>query len=210
MIGKSTNYHFSTLITETGAGAMKKILFLVLPLFLAGCAARYPLNANLNLQIISQTSGLYNGTSAYISSRDGRENPEVIIFQLTEGAAVRITNLNPPDILVSERLAGGFREQGLLFESSSPNRIVVEVKELAAVVTKPKLLYTTRATSRILLLVERDGSTLTKNYNLESNREGLSKPKVDELEKLLNTQLSDIAEQILQDSSIRTFLQKMR
>ncbi len=186
---------------------MKNLAVLILLILFTGCAHNYPINANLNLQIIPQTDGIYSdGKTASITGIDSRTEPEVVIYQITDGAAVRITNLSPPHILVSERLAGGLREQGLQQESLSPIKIQLDIKELVATVTRAKVLYLTKATSSINLIIDNRGRTLTKSYNLESNRESLSKPDMTDLEKLLDAQLSDIVSQILGDSNIQEFI----
>ncbi len=189
---------------------MKKLALLIVSLLLVSCANNYPLNANLNLQIIEQTAGVYGpDITADFDGSDNRENPEVAVYQITEGAAVRITNLSPPHILVTERLAGGFRQQGLQQESTSPVKISLEIKELLATVTRPKVLYMTNAVSQIHLTVNNRGRTLTKTYNLESNRESLTKPEITELEELLDTQLSDIVAEILGDINVQKFIKTL-
>lgn len=186
---------------------MRSACLSILFLLLISCADHYPLNANLNLQIISQSGGKYPpGTTATFDGRDIRDNSEVLLYNLKNTAPVRITNLSPPHILVTERLAGGFRQQGLLNESGSSLHIMVEIQELLAQVTRPRLLYTTRAQSTLSLTFEHQGRTLTKNYALTSSRESVSKPKVAELEELLDTQLSEIVEQILDDEAVKNFI----
>ncbi len=186
---------------------MKKITILLLSLLIFSCGYNYPINANLNLQIIPQTGDIYSSDiTAALSGKDSRANPEVVIYQITDGAAVRITNLSPPHILISERLAGGFREQGLQQESSAPVKINLEIKELVATVTRPKVLYMTTAISQLYLTIDNRGRTLTKTYNLESKREALVKPDIAELEQLLDLQLSDIISQILGDTNIQSFI----
>jgi uncharacterized lipoprotein len=187
---------------------MKRVfVFAIILLLLAGCAPQYPLNANLNPRIPSQGGEIYRaGTTASIQAIDSRKNPEVLVYLPGNDPAVGITNLSPPHILISERLAGGLRQQGLLIESSSQMSILVDINELVATVIRPKVLYMTKATSSIQLVLRNNGETLTKNYNLVSNRESLTKPKVNELEELLNIQISDIVDQILSDKNIRNFL----
>ncbi len=186
---------------------MKKLTFLIIALILAGCGQNYPINANLNIQVIPQTVGVYSGDmTVAIIGVDSRKDAEVVVYQITDGAAVKITNLSPPHIMLSERLAGGFRQQGLQQESSSQVKIAVEIKDLVATVTRPKVLYLTHAVSQVYLTIDNRGRTLTKTYNLESNRESLTKPDIGELEQLLDTQLSDIVTQILSDTNIQNFI----
>lgn len=183
---------------------MKRIVLVVLALFLAGCAPKFPEQANLNLHVEAQSTGVFrDGVTATLRGRDDRGYDEIAVYQINRDPVARIGNRNAPHVVVSERLAIGFREQGLLFDNSAPAHILLEINELLATVTKPKLLYSTEAISRISVTVTNDGDSLTKRYRKESTRGSMRRPGLEELETLLNDQLSDIVQQILQDTEIR-------
>ena len=185
---------------------MKNVVFVLIVLLLAGCGPKYPEYANLNLQVAPQSSQVSGSeTGVAITSKDKRDTPEVI-YQMTEGASIRITNLNPPHILVSERLAIGLREQGFMVQSSAPTSLLIEIEELQATVTKPAYLFVTEAQSRIALTVKNEKTGMTKNYNRQSTRKSVTRPETEELEKLLNEQLSAIVNQTLKDPDIQKLL----
>ncbi|HKJ65598.1 MAG TPA: YajG family lipoprotein, partial [Desulfopila sp.] len=75
-------------------------------------------------------------------------------------------------------------------------------------VNRAKMVHHTTVVSRVNLRLEHNGRTLGKKYNHESNRESLDRPEVEELEELLETQLSDIVGQILTDEAIRDFIKQ--
>lgn len=186
---------------------MKKVMYVLIVLLLVGCGPKYPEYANLNLQVTPQSGQVYgNEASVSITSRDKRDNPEVIVYQLTEGASVRITNLNPPHILVSERMAIGLREQGIMVQSSSPTTLLLEIEELQATVTKPAYLYVTEAQSSIALTVKNQETGMTKNFSRQSTRKSVTRPEIAKLEELLNEQLSAIVNQTLRDPDIQKLL----
>lgn len=181
---------------------MSRILLLMCILFLNGCAPKYPAVANLNLEITPQPP-IFSGSSAYIEGHDARENEEVILYQLPEQPPIWVPNMNPPHILATERLAGGLREQGLMFESSAGVRILLEINELQVTVTKPKFLFAANAKTRVTLKVVKGGTSLAKKYEREATKESPQRPNLDKLETMLNDQLSEVINQILDDEDIR-------
>ncbi len=186
---------------------MKRIIFALITILASGCAPQYPLNTDLRLQIQPTDTGVYDRSdTAAITSSDSRANREVIVYEA--GEPVAITNLNPVPIIVSERLAGGLRQQGLTINSTAPVIVKVDIVELQARVSRAKMIHHTAVVSRVTLRLEHNGRTLGKKYNHESNRESLDRPEVEELEELLENQLSDIVGQILADEAIRDFIRQ--
>jgi len=181
---------------------MIRIILLACALFLGGCAPQYPAVANLNLQIMPQPP-IYTDLSAFIQGRDARNNEEVILYHLKDQPPVKVDNMSPPHILVTERLAGGLREQGLMFENSAETRIFLEINELLVTVTKPKFLYSAEARTMITLKVVKDSTSLAKKYDRQATQEYPQRPAISKLENLLNDQLSEIISQILEDEDIR-------
>lgn len=188
---------------------MKIIFLLACVLLFSGCTVKYPDNANLNLQIPIQSSEVYTNSTASVKGHDARENPEVVVFKIKDEPVVKVPNLNSPHIVVTERLAGGLRDQGLQFESNSSVRILLYLNQLLATVTKSKLLYTTEAASQISLEVITSKTSLTKKFTRNDNQESVSRPDIGEIEKMLNDQLTDIINQILIDAELRELIGDM-
>lgn len=182
---------------------MNKFVLFIFALLLTGCGAKYPAIANLDLQISAQPTTIYTGSSAFIQGHDARENTEVVVYKFNDKPAVRVPNLSSPHILVTEHLADGLHEQGLIFENGSDTRILLDINELLVTVTRPKLLYTSEARSQITLKVIKGANTVTKKYSRETMHESGRRPDIKSLERMLNEQLSDIVNQILQDENIR-------
>jgi len=183
---------------------VKKIAILVFALFFSGCSAKYPTETNLKLQISSQTTGIYsNDTSAALRGHDARQNTAVVVYQLKGKPEIRIPNETAPHVLVTKRLADGLEEQGLVFASVSPVRIQLDLNELLVSVTRSKLLYSAKAKSHITLTIKNGKVTLTKTYDREASNDSVTRPPVQDLEKLLNNQLTEIVNQILQDEEVQ-------
>ncbi len=188
---------------------MKNFLILVFAFFLTGCGAKYPLTTNLNLEVGSQTPGIYdNSISAALKGHDARQESDVIAYRLEGKPEIKIPNQTPPHLLVTERLAIGLQEQGLLFESTSPVRIQLNLNELLVSVTRPKLMYLANAKSQLTLSVKNREITLTKIFSRETNRESVTQPPVQDLVKMLNNQLTEIVDQILKDEEVQATISK--
>jgi uncharacterized lipoprotein len=188
---------------------MKKIFLFACVLLLPGCTVKYPETANLNLQVPVQSSVVYTNSTASVNGYDTRENPEIIVFKVKNESVVKVPSLNSPHVVITERLAGGLREQGLQFESNSPVRILIYLNQLLATVTKPKLLYNSEAVSQVTLEVITSRTSLTKKFTRNNSQESVSRPDLAEIEKMLNDQLSSIVNQILIDAEFRELIGTM-
>ena len=183
---------------------MKKIAIITYILLLAGCSAKYPLTTNLHLRTGSQPTGIYNNTiTAALKGHDARRERTVVAYQMDQ-PPILLENATEPHVLITDRLANGFLEQGLVFENGAPVRIQINLDELLVNVTRPKLLYSATARSHVTLTLNNRGTTLTKIYDREANRESATRPPVQDLEAMLNDQLNDIVKQILQDDEVRS------
>jgi uncharacterized lipoprotein YajG len=188
---------------------MKKIILLACILLFPGCTVKYPETANLSLQVPVQSSLVYTNSTASVRGHDARENPEIIVFKVKNEPVVKILNLNSPHIVITERLADGLREQGLQFKSNSPVRILLNVNQLLVTVTKSNLLYNSEAVSEVTLDITNSKTSLTKKYTRNHNQGSISRPKIDQIEKMLNDQLSAIVNQVLMDIEFRESIGNM-
>jgi uncharacterized lipoprotein len=176
-------------------------------LLFVGCTPILPLDANLTLSVATQPVNIYsNGSAISLRGHDGREYQEVVRYLIKDDPPVTIPNRNPPHVVIAEQLAAGFRGQGLVFAQQAPVHLELAVEELVATVTKPKVLYDIEAVSAVSITITDHGDALTKRYRKESIRVSVTRPDLDELEPLLNEQLSRIVQQILEDQEIRKLI----
>jgi uncharacterized lipoprotein len=184
---------------------MKNIFLLAFAVLFTGCSAQYPLTTNLKLQVDRQPPGIYSdSTSAFLKGHDARKDSAIVIYQLKGKPEIEIPNQNAPHIVITQQLAVGLLEQGLIFESASPVRIRLDINELVARVTRPNVLYNTTARSNLTLIIHNKEISLTKTYDRQANRESATRPSVQDLENMLDEQLSNIINQILHDEEART------
>lgn len=188
---------------------MKKYFLLVFALLFSGCSAQYPATSNLSLEVGNQPYGIYDiNTSAALKGHDARLDTAVVIYHLKGKSPVRIPNHEPPHKLVTDQLAAGLQEQGLVFESGSSVRILVDLNDLVAIVTRANIIYSATAKSNLTLTIKNKDTSLIKTYNRQANRDSAGKPSVQDLEEMLNDQLNDIVNQILQDEEVRGAISK--
>jgi len=182
---------------------MKRLAAIALALLLAGCATKQPVTANLNLTLGDQPAARFQSAAINIQGEDQREDAEVIRYTVKEEVTSQLSTLTPPEVTLKGSLARGFGSQGLVINPAARVHMTVEIKELLVTVDQPQILYDIHAKSVIALKVVNGTQTITKRYNREETRESVTKPKIAQLEKVLNDQLSDIAQQILKDEEIR-------
>ena len=175
---------------------------LLIAVMVAGCAPQYPLYGNLHLAGKPQPL-VYSDASAFLRGQDGRQQKEIFAYLQAGQPPVRIENMQPPHIVLTERLAEDLQAQGLAFSETAVTRIFLEINELLVTVSRPKLLHLAEARSRITIRVVTETTTLTKNYQREATRETPQRPKVEQLESMLNEQLDEILSQVVNDEDIR-------
>lgn len=185
---------------------MNHIVLLLSVFLFTGCGVKYPESASLNLLIPAQPKETYTDSTVFVHGYDSRERPEIIIYKVKKEPSVRIPNLTPPLFVITEGLTDGLREQGLQFETNSAVRLDLELTELLATVTKSRALYTLDTVSQITLKASNGSRTLTKKYNRQGDRTSVARPKIAEIEKMVNEQLSDIVTQILTDMELQELI----
>lgn len=187
---------------------MKRLLFLLAGLLLVSGCAKQPVIANLNPRISDQPAGVFvPGTRVAVKGQDSRKVQEVVIF-LNDQPPTRLANISATADLLSARLSAGLRDQGLTIDPSSPVRLKFVINDLLVQVSRQKLLYRAEAQSYVTIDVENHGAVITRVFKRESFNESATRPKLPELEAMLNGQLSDILQMILKDEEIRQLLAK--
>jgi uncharacterized lipoprotein YajG len=188
---------------------MKNFLFVMISMILAGCAGTMPEKADLNIEIAHQPGGIYPSTiNIMVIGQDKRSDPNIIIFKTDRDPATVLASRIPVENLLKEGLAQGFRQQGLAKSDRSAITATVVIKELLVKVTKPGALYTAKAYTRLQFIVNNNGNILTLEYNRDSTRDSLTRPKLLDLEVMLNNQLAEIVTKILEDERVRTAINR--
>ena len=185
---------------------MKRLLLMLIVIMLSGCAATMPNKTNLNPTLEDQPTGVYPaGIEILVDSRDDRLEKHVVAYSFKNEPVTVLFNQVAPQIMMAERLADGFSQQGLIRVGRANVMVTVAIEELLVTVGKTKsgLLYNAEAKSRLRLTVNNNGSVLTKDYNREASKESATKPDIPDLEAMLNVQLADVIEKILGDGQVR-------
>ncbi len=184
---------------------MKTALFALAALLLSGCAASWPETASLNPVVNDQPDRIYGfGTRASFDGSDRRLGSQIIRIKLGNEPVVMIPNNVNPAQLLAERLAEGLGRQGLTQSGAANVGLTLEVHEMMAEVSKPGLLYQTNTKVRLKLVVDNQGNVLSKEYNKGASKESATRPDIYDLEMRLNEQLTQLLDQMLADTQIRS------
>lgn len=176
---------------------------------LAGCSTKNPLATNLRFTAKVQREDSFKKiATAALNGQDARADSAVVIYRLPGKPEIRIPNSTPPHLLVTEQYARGLMSEGLVFEAGAPVRIQLKINELVAVVNRPDFLYKAKARSNLTLTVTNRQTTLSRTYDRQANHDSIGRPAVEDLEKLLNEQLTDIVNQMLQDKEVQATIEK--
>jgi uncharacterized lipoprotein YajG len=188
---------------------MKKLVFVFIAMILAGCAGTMPEKADLNIEIGNQSGGIYPASlNITVLGQDKRPDPHIITFKTDKDPATILASRIPPENLLKESLAHGFRQQGLARTDRSAITATVVIRELLVKVTRPGAMYAAKANTRLQFIVNNNGNILTLEFNRESSKDTLARPKLLDLEMMLNEQLSEIVTKILADERVRTAINR--
>jgi uncharacterized lipoprotein len=192
---------------------MKRLLLLIIAVMLSGCAATLPDKTNLNPALETQPTGVYPpGIEIFVDSQDDRFEKHVVTYSIKNEPSTMLFNQVAPQIMLAERLADGFSQQGLTRVGRSEITVSIVIEELMVTVTRTKsgLLYNSDAKTRIKLKVDNNGTVLTKDYKREISKERATRPNIPDLETMLNEQLTDVIEKILGDGQVREAIRGKR
>lgn len=185
---------------------MNRMVLLLCVLLLSGCGVKYPETAIINLEIPSQPEAVYSNSFATVNGLDTRENSEVVAYKLKKEPVVKVSSLTPPITIIIEELLAGLRNQGLQIETAAPVNIDLELNQLLVTVSKFKSLYNSQVVSQITLKARHGKNSITKEYTRKNDQESVLLPKINEIETMLNDQLSDVVLTILSDRDLRDLI----
>lgn len=188
---------------------MKKLVSLFIAMILAGCAVSLPDKADLNVEIANQSGGIYPASlDVNVIGQDKRPDPHIILFKMDKEPVTALDSRIPPQNLLKESLAHGFRQQGLGRSERSGITATVVIKELQVRVTRAGALYAAVANTSLQFIVNNNGNILTLEFNRKSKQDSMTRPKILDLEMMLNEQLSDVVTKILADDRVRTAINR--
>jgi uncharacterized lipoprotein YajG len=188
---------------------MKKLVSLFIVMILAGCAGSLPDKADLNIEIGKQSGGIYPASlDVNVIGQDKRPDSHIIIFKMDKEPATTLDSRIPPQNLLKESLAHGFLQQGLGLSQRSGVTATGIIKELQVRVTRTGALYAAVANTSLQLIINNNGNILTLEFNRKSKQDSMTRPKVLDLEMMLNEQLSDVVTKIMVDDRVRTAINR--
>ena len=178
-------------------------LLIASSLLLGGCAPRYPLVAELAPSSVAPQSSHYAGSAATLVATDNRPAAAVIRYQFDDQMPIEIENTILIRQLIAQKLHDLLLSQGLRFEEQASTRLIATIDELVVEVRRKGLTYEAVATTQLLLSVVDELRSLQKRYSREASQLFPLRPTVDQLSRMLDSQLEEVFAAIADDRDVR-------
>lgn len=172
-------------------------------LFLGACTPRYPLVAELAPSSVAPQSSQYDGSAATLVANDNRAAAAVIRYHLDDHMPIEIENTIMVRQLIAQKLHDLLLSQGLRFKEQATTRLIATIDELVVEVTRKGLAYEAVATTQLYLSVADELHSLQKRYSREASQLFPLRPNVDQLTRMLDSQLEEVFAAIADDRDIR-------
>ena len=157
----------------------------------------------------NQPSPLINKTTWKINSQDLRIAQYLIEISKEKGAATLVNGSQSSRLIIEKLLQQQWTKQGLIINTQSAHKINIQVIKLLAKVKQN--LFSHQINSQVVINVQlkNGGKVFNKVYKSNANQEGPLNVSIEKTSKLLNTQLSQLLDEIVQDSELNAKLQQL-
>lgn len=184
-------------------------LTLGMTLLLGACSSQ-PQQVELTPRVDLNSTQQINSIVA-IRSQDLRTNRFLIsIHQQDQEQAELIASANNLRQSVEQQLSQAWQQQGLGLVPDSPQRITIDILELASRVDESSVKYQASSTIRIAVTVDTPTQTLTKQFRSNHSHEGAFSVNVNKQAEAMSQQLSQLLSEIANDPQLLAVLEKQQ
>lgn len=184
-------------------------LTLGMTLLLGACSSQ-PQQVQLNPQVELNTAQQVNSIIA-IRSQDLRSNRFLIsIHQQDQEQAELIASANNLRQSIEQQLSQAWQQQGLGVVADAPQRITIDILELASRVDESSVKYQASSTIRISVTVDTPSQTLTKQFRSNHSHEGAFSVNVNKQAEAMSQQLSQLLSEIASDPQLLAVLENQQ
>jgi len=181
---------------------------LLLSLFLLAACTTSPLSIQLHPQLTDKESRaqLEGQIEWQINSEDLRIAHHLIEITDGEKAALLVNESQSSRLIIENALQQQWRQSGLNFKTDSVNKITIGLLRLLAEVEQNSLTHNT--SSQIVLKVElsNEKRVFSKFFRSRFTKEGPFTADIKKVAAQLNTQLSQLLNEIVQDQEVNAKL----
>jgi uncharacterized lipoprotein len=144
-----------------------------------------------------------------INSQDLRIEQYLIEITNGKNAASLINESQSSRLIIENALQQQWHKRGLIFKTQSENKIDVQLIKLLAKVEQNTLSHNIDSQIVIRIKLTTKNKIISKTFTSNLSKEGVFSADPGEVSKELNTQLSQLLTEIIQDQELNTRLQQL-
>ncbi len=185
------------------------VLTLGTTLLLSACSSQ-PQQVQLNPSVELNPEQQVN-TIAAIRSQDLRSKRFLIsIHQQGKEQAQLIASTNNLRQSIEQQLSQAWQQKGIGFVADAPQRITIDILELASRVDEGSVKYQTTSTIRLSVSVDTPTQTLSKQFRSSHSHEGAFSVNVNKQAEAMSQQLSQMLSEIANDPELLAVLENQQ
>jgi len=183
---------------------LKKLLLSTGLLLLTACASA-PQQVNITAEPAALTMQ-YSDTQVSLTSKDIRDANYLIAIHKVGEPAQLLNNQSSLVNLTATKLQQGWEQQGLTFAPQADIAISLELQTARIDVQQDSFEHQAESTLMLIISIENNGQTLTKQYRSASTLTGAFSPSMTDLETKFSQQLSALLNDVFNDEQISHYL----
>ena len=160
------------------------------------------------LSVVQKTQSLQGKSSWNIGSQDLRIAHYLIEISSGDGVATLINESKSSRLIIEKSLRKQWIKEGLTYQADSPAKIEVQLIKLLTQVEQKKLTYKTHSKVVINIKLRTENKIFSKTFTSRYTEEGLFMPGIKNLNAQLNTQLSQLLNEIIKDPELNAKLKQ--
>lgn len=204
----STIYLQEITVTYLLLSKTYRTILIISAVLLMACSAS-PSSVQMQPEVsVKQTEQLQGDLTWRIGSQDQRIAHYLIEIVNGDNAARLINESRNSRAITEQVLQNQWIKQGLVIQADSPNIIDIQLIKLLAEVEQNSLSYKLDSNIIITVKLYADNKIFSKTFKSRFAKEGAFTADVKKVSEQLNDQLSQLLNEILQDSELNDKLQK--
>ena len=183
---------------------LKKLLLTAGLVLLTACASA-PQQVNITAELAPLTTQ-YSGIQVNLTSKDIRDANYLIAVHKVGDPAQLLNNQSSLINLTTAKLQQGWEQQGLVFTAAADIAINLELQTARIDVQQDNFEHQADSTLVLIISIENQGQTLTKQFRSASILTGAFSPSMSDLEAKFSQQLSSLLNDVFNDQQISDYL----
>lgn len=189
---------------------IRQSILLISPLLLVACSST-PISMQLQPELSSGKAAatLTSKTIWQINSQDHRIAQYLIEVTKGEGAATLINESKSSRLIIEKALQQQWSKHGLRFNTNSADKINIQLIKLLAKVEQKTVAHDIDSEIAIKVKLSTKKQIFSKVFTSHLTKEGAFTANINKVSEQLNTQLSQLLNEIIQDPQLNAKLQQL-